>query len=837
MISFYEGLKETYKPEGPGGFGPFAGKGFIIGEGFDVPDTPTVNEVFLDGDGEHDGLQLQNAERELIAFAKEHFDKVIVLLNSSNPLECGDLQRDEGIDAILWTGAVGTRGSYGIADLLLGNENPSGGLVNTYAEDNHSAPAMMNYGHFEFANSAEISNPAYGSYYIVEAEGVYIGYKYYETRYLDAILGQGNASSSAGVYASEGNWNYADEVVYPFGYGLSYTTFAEEITDCKLIQDGLEVTVKVTNTGSVAGKDNVQLYMQAPYTDYDKQNLVEKPFTFIGAAKTSVLEPGDTSTLAIKVDEELLASYDYIKAGGYLLEAGTYHVAVGDGAHDAANNILAAMGASGMTDQEGRPVDGNTAATATFQVSNTKVLYEHNDDVDVKNRFQDFSDLNSFQPGTVTYLSRQDWAGTYPKSYTGIEAKGVSPNGVDMLAELSGDTYVPDPDATIDFKYGNPDGTSYSAAMMIGNADYDDEGWDLLLNQMGLGDYNALLLPLINSSETGASAGFGIGFPGATGSEGPSGNAVGFATKAVHDQTNTPYYMTAEEEADPYLSTYNCSSMHQQSMLAATFNPALARRMGEIFGEDTLWCHCTAMEIGVNNHRTAYSGRNAEYYSECGNLSYIMAYEESAGIQAKGGYAMPKHYFGNDQETHRQGLATFANEAAMREIQMRGSEGSFKAGATKYMTSFSRYGVIQSAYCMESYDILYDEWGVTAAVNMTDMAFNTLMYGPRSVVAGTTTFCSFSYAPDNFMSYNGILDAKHLEANPELAAAARKAAKQQLYIWANSNDANGYLSTTQFKNVTTWWETALIAIDVMLGLGAVACAVCYLIKNKGGKAQ
>lgn len=861
MIAFYESLKDTYKPEGPGGFGPTAGKGFIIGEvpmseygtqqiesleqyndaaivfiernigeGYDIPDTP-VNDIFLDGDGEHDGLQLQNTERELLEFAKEHFDTVIVLLNSSNPIECGELQADEGIDAIMWTGAVGTRGSYGIADLLLGNENPSGGLVDTYATDNHSAPAAMNMGSFEFANSDEINNPTYGSYYIVEAEGVYIGYKYYETRYLDAVLGQGNATSSAGVYASEGQWNYADEVVYPFGYGLSYTTFEERITDSKLTEDGLEVTVEVTNTGDVAGMDNVQLYLQAPYTDYDKQYLVEKPFTFIGAGKTSELDPGASSTLVIQVDRELLASYDYMNAEDYLLEAGTYYIAVGDGAHDAVNNVLALMGATGMTDQEGNAVEGNTDAAATFEVAETIYLYSDDENVDIENRFQDFCDLNSFQPGTVTYLSRQDWEGTYPKSYTGIVAEGVSPNGVDMLAELSGDTYVADTTQTVDFEYGNPNNTNYSVAMMIGNEDYNHEGWDLLLTQMSVEDYVALLLPMIDPTQVGSDAGFGISFPGATGSEGPSGNAVGFATQEDHEQTNTPYYMTEEEEADPYLSTYNCSSMHQQSMLAATFNPQLAYRMGEIFGEDTLWAHCTAMEIGVNNHRTAYSGRNCEYYSECGNLSYIMAYQETAGIQSKGGYSMPKHYFGNDQETHRQGLATFANEAAMREIQMRASEGAFKAGATKYMTSFSRYGVIQSAYCKESYDVLYEEWGVTAAVNLTDMAFNNLMYGARSVVAGTNTFCSFSYDPDSSMSYYGILDAEHVESDPALLAAARESAKMQLYIWANSNDANGYSSSVRFESVTTWWEMALVAVDVVLGVGALACGVLYLVKR------
>ncbi len=866
MIDFYTGLEETYKPEGPGGFGEWAGAGFVIGEvpmseygdtqissfadyndaaiifiernigeGYDVPDT-AFSDYFIDGDGEHDGLQLQNTERELIAMAEENFDTVIVLLNASNPIECGELQDDDQIDAIVWVGAVGTRGSYGIADLLLGNENFSGGLVDTYATDNHSAPAMMNYGDFKFANASEIPNQSYGISYIVEAEGVYVGYKYYETRYQDAILGQGNAASTAGTYASDGNWEYAKEVVYPFGYGLSYTTFDEEILDGSWNGDVYEVQVQATNTGNVTGKDNVQLYMQAPYTDYDKENLVEKPFTFIGCAKTGDLEPGASETVTISVDKELFASWDYVNAKTYILEDGTYYLAVGDNAHAAVNNALAAMGASGMTDEKGNAESGNTAAAMTMEISSTEYLDEGEDGTEVTNRFEDFSDLNSYQPDTVTYLSRQDWEGTYPVSYTEITAEGTTESGIDMLAELSGDTYEADTSKAIDFEYGNPEGTDYTVDMMIGVDDWDDEGWDQLLDQMTLEDYVALLFPLIDPADIGATSGFDVNYPGMTGAEGPTGMDTGYATEEDHNVTNTPYYMTAEEEEDPYLSTYNCDSMYQQMMLAATFNPDLAHRMGEIFGEDTLWAHSTAMEIGINNHRSAYSGRNAEYYSEDGNLNYIMCYQEAAGIQSKGGTAELKHYIGNDQETNRSGLATFCNEAAFREIQLRACEAAFKdAKAMRCMTSFSRIGVIQAAYCPELYEVVRKEWGVEYNQNMTDMAFNDLMYGARSVINGTDTFCSFSYAEGSTMSYYGILDAAALEKNADLADAARTAAKRTLYVWANSNDANGYSSAVSIETVTPWWQIALYVIDALLGVAAVAFAVVYFVMNRRGK--
>lgn len=865
MIDFYEGLKDTYTPSY---LGSYTGAGEVIigevpmeeytstqtdsfadysdaaiifierniGEGGDLPDSADAENLI--GDGEHDALQLQNEERDLILMAKENFDKVIVLINSSNPVEIGELTSgDLAVDAIMWIGAVGCNGSYGIADLLVGNSNPSGGLVDTYATDNHSAPAMMNYGDFQFTNADEIDNEN-GENYIVEAEGVYVGYKYYETRYADVILGQGNADSTAGTYASEGGWSYADEVVYSFGYGLSYTTFSETLDSIEETEDGIRATVTVTNTGDVAGKDNVQLYMQSPYTDYDKENLVEKPFTFIGCAKTEELEPGASETLTIDVDQELLASYDYVNAQTYILEAGTYWFSIGNGSHEAVNNMLAAMGADGLTDCAGEAAEINESGALSMEVEETTLLNEGANGTEITNRLEDFSDLNSFQPGTVTYLSRSDWEATYPITYDNIEATGVSPNGVDMLAELQGDTYTVDTTQTIDFEYGNPDNTNYTAAMLIGNTDYDSEDYDLILNQMSLSDYANLAFPMMSSdSLANYTAGYNASFPGLTGNEGPSGNAVGFMTEEDHESTGTPYYMTEEEAADPYLANYNCSSMQQQSLLAATFSPDLAYRMGEIFGEDTLWTHCTAMEIGVNNHRTAYSGRNSEYYSECGNLSYIMGAAEAAGIESKGGYAMPKHFFGNDQETNRSGLATFANEAAMREIQLRGAEGAFvKAGARRFMTTFTRYGVIQSAYCSEAInDILRGEWGCPYSYNVTDMATTDLMYAARSVVNGTDTFCSFYW--DGNMDYSSYFTEEAIAADAAMATALRESAHRALYLWANSNDANGYSASVEFVSVMPWWQTALIAVDVVFGVATAAFVVLYLLAERKNKKE
>lgn len=888
-IALYESHKDEYHPNGPGGYGAAAGIYSIgelpvtseyytpeieqsfkdyndaavvfiernIGEGYDLfsdvetkdPNSSWRNYIQNDlekgTDGVHNALQIQNREWELLNYAKKHFKKVIVFINTSNPIECQDLEEDDGISAVVYVGATGTKGAYGVADVLLGHDekgnkvSPSGGLVDTWATDNHSAPAMMNYGHFEFANSTDIdaadARSRYGSYYIVEAEGVYIGYKYYETRYEDAILNQNNASGNSGIYESKGNsWNYADEMVYPFGYGLSYTTFNEEIKDVKMVGDELVVDVTVTNTGDYTGMDNVQLYMQSPYTQYDKTNLVEKPFTFIGCAKTENLEKGATTTVTIKVDKELLANYDYKNAECYIREAGDYWFSVGDDAHAAVNNMLAAMGhTNGLVDAKGKTAITNTKAARKFTLAEEKITESNG--YKIENHFET-ADLNSYQPNTVTYLSRQDWVNTYPKSYDGIVAKG-SYDGVDMLEELKDkDTYKKDETKTFDFKYGNPDKTDYQLSMMIGNSDWDNEGWDLLLNQMTLADYVAIAFPIVPTSVDGYVAGYNCGFPGNTGAEGPTGNAAGWVDDETAKKFGNHYRMTADEEANEYLKNYNCSSMEQQMLLAGTFNPELARKQGEIFGEDGLWnhrsgkIHCSAQEIGVNNHRTAYSGRNAEYYSEDANLSYILGYEECVGIQSKGGKCEPKHFFGNDQEEHRQGLATFSNEAALREIQMRASEGAIridKGGAYQAMTSFSRYGVIQSSCSSAAYDdMIAGEWGNKYCWNITDMAFTRIMPAQEAVANGTDTFCAFSYD-----SYKTSMNAEVLQDDPYLASRLRNSAKKALYGWANSNDCNDFSSNTKITHVTPWWQPAFISLECIFGVLAAGSIVLYVIST------
>ena len=293
-------------------------------------------------------LSLTQEERDMLEMANEEFDKVIVLINSTNALECDFIDDPAyGVDAVLWIGYTGTWGLNAVADILVGNVNPSGKLVDTYCYDNTTAPGLVGYYAQTYSNFDENDTATWYSvanggldgnaYYIAYQEGIYVGYRYYETRYEDVVLGQGNA----------GYYDYVSTVAYPFGYGLSYTTFdwSDFSAGYDAASDSFTVNVTVTNTGSVAGKEVVQVYFQSPYTDYDRQNGIEKASVELcGFDKTELLEPGASETVTITVPRSELACYDAETARTYILDAGDYYLTAGHDAHDALNNILAAKG-------------------------------------------------------------------------------------------------------------------------------------------------------------------------------------------------------------------------------------------------------------------------------------------------------------------------------------------------------------------------------------------------------------------------------------------------------------------------------------------------------------
>ena len=599
-------------------------------------------------------LALQPNERDMLALIRDSgvFSKVIVLVNSVYPLELGWLDEYK-VDACLWIGNPGYYGLPGVVNILTGKANPSGRLVATYAEDSLSSAAVQNFGEFRFTDAEGVAT--HQNRFVVYQEGIYVGYKYYETRYEDAVLGRGNADGDAGVFASKnGGWSYADEIVYPFGYGLSYTTFEQTLDSVEYdaAKDVFKVSVTVKNTGSIAGKVPVQVYVQTPYTDYDREHHVEKAaIQLLGYGKTGVIAPGKSETVKLEISRYLMASYDVTAhggQGGYILDAGDYYIAVGDNAHDALNNVLAAKGAAGLTDQDGNPVSGKAANAKVYRLDaldDTSYLKSRYTDVEVHNLF-DYADANHYyDDAPVTYLSRADWQGTWSDGET------LAMN--DKLREaLRTGTYVKD-DATPAPVKGEDyavEGT-LTLADMIGS-DYDDPRWDILVRQLSLSDLGAL-----TSEFYGQPAVDSIGKPPTVTSEGSEG-------------TSQRYKFGDGGIATGYASN---------TVMAASWNADIQRRYGEFVGEDALFAGVhTIHGPGADTHRTPFSGRTAEYFSEDSVISWNVGAVMNTAMAGKGLINNFKHFFLmldhgsgigkhlSDFESLRKVFALFADEKLLR---------------------------------------------------------------------------------------------------------------------------------------------------------------------------
>ena len=387
------------------------------GEGADLPNSlEALRDYMTDGDY----LQLCAEERALLDNLMQLkqdgvFKKVIVILNSSSTLQL-DFIDDYDIDALLWVGNLGLNGIPAVADILAGKVNPSGRIVDTFQKDNHAAPAMQNYDAYPYTNAAELglaaaqNNNALGidkcnQNYVVYQEGIYVGYRYFETRYEDYVLGRGNA----------GDYDYDKLVAFPFGSGLSYTTF--DYSDFKITDQGSTILaeVDVTNTGKVDGKHTVQIYFQSPYTQYDIDNGVEKAAVELCGFDKKEIAAGKTEHFAIEIRKDDLTSYDSNLAKTYIMDAGDYYFTVASDAHNAVNNILMAKGA----DTARMSGTGDAALTATWTLDEMDTItysvsaYTGNA---ITNLFED-ADLNKYagaEGQTVTYLCRNDWQGTFP---------------------------------------------------------------------------------------------------------------------------------------------------------------------------------------------------------------------------------------------------------------------------------------------------------------------------------------------------------------------------------------------------------------------------------------
>lgn len=737
-------------------------------------------------------LALQPDEEDLLLMIKESnkFNKTIVLLNSDFPMELDWLEdSDFDIDAGLWIGNPGKYGFIGVANLLTGKSDFSGSLVNVFASNSLSAPAMRNFGNYR------LNNPPQGLYkntYMVYAEGIYVGYKYYETRYQDQVYGINNATSEKGSYNSGTEWNYSNEVSYPFGYGLSYANFSQELLSVDWNLNTRKVTAKisvsnnpVSNGSTFVGKSKkaVQLYVQLPYVSGQTEKSAIQLLDF---AKTKSLAIGEKEIITIEVDDYLFAAYDQkatngadaSKKGAYVFDAGNYYFAIGDDSHDALNNIIESKGAyqKPLTSHTGIVVEGNVNNVKTITLNdydNTTYAKSNTGEI-VYNNFDD-ADLNYFIPNKVNYLTRDDW-NTYPETITDITATA------EMRRLLDGKTYEKplNSPSMEDFKRNQPITIKF---IEMRNVDYDDDVlWNKFIDQLTIAN-----LATIIGDKRGNDAIPEIGYPANFSGNGPDGLQLG-------------------EKSVLYVS---------QPVVTATFNKDLIKERGKLMAEEA---YVAGMAViygpGVNLHRTPYSGRNSEYYSEDAILTYISGAIQVGEMTRKGLLTAHKHFAGNDQEVNRHGVATFMTEQTWREGPLKGFEGSITIGeALEIMTSYNRIGCVPTAASYATMtQVLRNEWGFKG-INLTDSAKDTsgYMYTAECIVAGTDIFLNDSSRSAELRT---MLVTKK---DGYLYLRSREIAKNFFYAYSRSHITNGLTPDVVVEDFIPWWQTGLKILNWSLG--------------------
>lgn len=723
-------------------------------------------------------LEFTKEELDLIRLSRENFDKVVLVLNITNPMNLSALEEYE-IDACLWVGALGQRGVYAIGEALNGTVNPSGRLVDTYAYEPGLAPAAVNFGDYTIVNSQVKA----GNKYMVYAEGIYVGYRYYETRYEDVVLGNEDAA----------NYDYQSQVQFPFGYGLSYTEFAW--SDYKVTENADDFTVSVTveNTGDAAGKETVQVYLQSPYTKYDRENEIEKASVELaGFAKTGLLEPGEKETVAINVPKEALKVYDRKGYGTYILEKGEYFLAAGKNAHDALNHILSAKG---KTEAEGMTEEGDKAMAYAYTQKKTdsdtyalsaetgEKIQNQMEDVDICNYDEDFA-----------YLSRSDWSGTWPEVYGGGKLEASE----ELLKALELPEVKEDGNAQMpEFEAVTNETGELKLADMIG-ADFEDKRWDDLLNQISKKE----LYDLVRHGGYGTYAVSSIGLPGTIHKDGPAGISSTLAG-----------------------GNLSCMAYPPEVVVASTWNAELVEAFGRLVGEDSLSSGVSVWYApAMNIHRTARSGRNFEYYSEDGFLSGKMGAAEVAGFQSMGGIVTIKHFALNDQETNRIGGAIFSNEQAAREIYLKPFELAITEGnANGIMSSMNRVGARwMGAHEGVMTNIVRNEWDFQGFVITDQTSFPNFDYCDirAGLAAGNDMWLNTA---------NNMWALKEEELTAEVMQNVRQAAHRFLYVAANSNAMNGVDRDTKVMNVKAGWQKLippLVIVMALIFIGGMYAAYC-----------
>ncbi len=777
------------------------------GEGADINATEADSR-----DGSY--LTLSTEEEEImkqLATMKANGDikKIVVLLNSALYMQADFLTDSSyGVDAAMWVGNFGTQGMDALVDVLSGKASPSGRLTDTMVNDTFSSPVMANWGANpnkffgqKYANYDEYKNKIntvedVNQYYGTYVEGIYVGYRYYETRYFDKVTGAANV----------GDYNYNDVVAYPFGYGLSYgsrfaySDFAVKVNG----DDKYDVTLKVSRgTDSFDGEiaEPVEIYLSKPYSS---ANLTEvSAVELVGFDRVS-LNQKESKNITITVDKEDFKSYDSNTNGTYILEQGDYLLTAAHDSHEATNNILASKG---KTASDGMTENGDASMVSVAYTSATvdKVTYSKSVEtgVEVKNEL-DASDMNKYESkgdNKVTYVSRNNWTGTWPSEAISFKISGDA-MASDLCSNKSDDPSLIAEDGAKEVTYGKT-GTK-TIASMIGK-DFNDAGWEDILDQLTKGDVSLLI------------------------------SDAGFHTKEI---PNVAKPATKDDDGPTGLKETSTNNVFPSlGVWAGSFDKTLLAQIGDALADDIRGAgYHVLYGPGCNIHRSPYGGRLGEYFSEDPYLTGIASGEVIAASQKKGVLMTLKHFAFNEEENRRNGIGVWLNEQEAREIMLKPFE--IACRPSKYnchsiMSSFNRAGTTwTSADKNLVQGILRDEFGFDGYI-LTDYAdgngITYMTYGD-GIMAGT----------DLYLTAGGsstMLDS--LLTNKAFQQAARQACHRVLYTMANYSWAmNGLASDTAVTSITPWWSTLLttleiVSIIVTCGGFAMTMAGTYLeIKEK-----
>ena len=750
------------------------------GEGGDLP---LDMASYQNGAAGRHYLELQPTEEDLLEYAKENFKHVVVILDSSNAMQLGFLE-DEKINAAFWIGAPGSSGIEALPKIMTGEVNPSGHLVDIFPYDVKSNPTYYTCTAGTYNNYDEFIDDAVFDNMVDEgvtwyAEGIYEGYRYYETA------------------AAEGIIDYDTTVQFPFGYGLSYTNFDWKVGSSTLggTHEDIKVEVTVTNTGTVAGKDVVQLYAEPPYTP---GGIEKSARVLVAFAKTKLLDPGASDTVTLSFNADELASYDYTGERCYVADAGDYMLHLQTDSHN---------------DKDGcEPITYNVSATRVYNDSG--VGKRASDFVVAENHFDPSSMGDGNIGATIPWMTRSDLKGTHPQTTMGGKHItemdfGMGDECIDYMLNKSlggsdikwedDDSYVCE--SLVPVAQGENNGLSCDD--LAGYTEWNDEVWDKLVNQMSVDEQVALIC----DCAYGTPAVDSIGKQLATDVDGPAGIS----------SMNLNYY-----------GHQYCG----EPVTAATWNVDLARQMGECVGDE-----CGAAGVngwyapGCDTHRSAFGGRNAEYYSEDPLLSGKICAAEINGVQSKGVYVYLKHFAMNDQDNKRGGMYTWATEQAIREIYLKAFEYPVKeADAKAVMYAYNRIGPMECCVCRAlTTNVLHGEWGSHAS-GLTD-GYGAGEFAARGEEDG------FRQQAHGAMYENPDLQIRAgggqllflggwngLKGITERTTGSEKGlemmhdmCKRILYIYCNSN-----IMTTK-RDYTPYWKGVLYGVDALLA-GGVALA-------------